>query len=285
MASYTFTLEDPDTVSGIAALNVMDAGEDGMPIVFIHGLGADHYEFIHQFRYFSAGRRCVAFDQRGFGRSPATPNMGIERSVADLETLADDMGLDRFVLLGHSLGSMVAFEYTHRHPDRVEKLVIASGSPSLRESRVTYAGLKLIPVIGPFMEDRQRSTFSNVFGFNFGTFGMRTSPDVLRYYFKESPYAFSDKFFQSVLVYMHDLAAFDFRPRLNQLSCPTLVTHGLLDMSINALPSLLAARKIPNVQIRVFPTCGHSPNIEAPAEFNTVLDNFIGLAEGAGDDN
>jgi len=280
MSSYTFTVEDPETVSGMAALHVRDEGEGDPPIVFVHGLGADHYEFIHQIRFFSVRHRCIAFDQRGHGRSPSTPNRGIARSVKDLGALVDDLGIERFILLGHSLGTMVAFEYTAANPERVEKLIIASGSPAIRESTVSYIGLTLMPRFGQYLNDKRRKSLSSIIGFNVGTFGLRTSPDVLRYYFEESPYAFSDKFFQSILRYMEDIAEFDFRPRLGEISCPTLVTHGAMDLGIYALPTLLAVRKIPGVKIRVFPTCGHSPNIEAPAEFNTVVDRFIGPPAG-----
>lgn len=277
MPATTFTVSDPETVSGLAALFVLEEGRgEKLPIVFVHGLGADHYEFMHQMRYFSDRHRCVAFDLRGHGRSPATFNMGIPRSTMDLEALMDHLGLDRFILMGHSLGTMIALEYTAAHPDRVEKLILASGSPSLRESTFTYIGLKLLPVVGRLLEDKQRKILSQIVGMNIGTFGLRTSPDVLRYYFEENNFAFSDKFFAAVAQYMQDLTAFDFRPKLKQIKCPTLVTHGMLDLGIYALPTLLAFRNIPNVTTRVFPTCGHSPNVEAPGEFNSVVDEFIG---------
>ncbi|MFC1474926.1 alpha/beta fold hydrolase [bacterium] len=276
MPATTFTVHDPETVSGLAALFVMDEGpRDATPIVFVHGLGADHYEFIHQIRYFSDKFRCIAFDHRGFGKSPATANMGITRSISDLEALVDHLELDSFILLGHSLGTMVSFEYAADHPDRVEKLIIASGSPAISESLVTYVGLKLMPRLGHLMSDKARKKISSFVGFNIGAFGMRASQDVLRYYFQENHFAFSDKFFKAVIRYMEDIAAFDFRDRLPDIACPTLVTHGALDLGIYALPTLLAVRSIPDARIRVFPTCGHSPNIEAPGEFNTVIEKFI----------
>lgn len=277
MPSRTLTVCDPETPSGIAAIHVVSKGAGGseIPIVFVHGMGADHYEFVHQVRYFSNKHHCVSFDQRGHGRSPSTFNMSIQRSTLDLEELVDQMELEKFVLVGHSMGSMVSFEYTAMHPERVEKLMIASGTPALRESLFSYIGLKLMSRSGKYLDDRQKRFVSSAFGFNIGTFGFRTSPDVLQYYFKDNPFAFSDKFFTAQARYMEEVASFDFRHRLKEIKCPTLVTHGALDVGIYALPTLLAVRGIPDVRIKIFPACGHSPNIEAPGEFNSILERFI----------
>lgn len=276
MSSSTLTVHDPETPSGMAAINYHRKGNGpDIPLVFVHGLGADHYEYVHQARYFSNKHLCVSFDQRGHGRSPSTFNMGIMRSTLDLAALVDHLELDKFVLIGHSMGSMVSFEYAAMHPQRVEKLMIASGSPAIQESLFTYLALKIVPKIGGYLDDKQKKFISAAFGLNIGTFGLRTSPDVLQYYFKDNPFAFSDKFFVAVAHYMESLAAFDFRPRLKEIKCPTLVTHGALDLGIYALPTLMSARQIPDVRFHIFPTCGHSPNIEAPAEFNNRLEKFI----------
>lgn len=276
MPSSTLTVCDPETPSGMAAIHVTQKGSgNGIPLVFVHGMGADHYEFVHQVRYFSDKHQCVSFDQRGHGRSPSTFNMSIQRSTLDLEALVDHLELEKFVLVGHSMGSMVSFEYTAMHPERVEKLMIASGSPALRESLFSYIGLKIMARTGKYLDDKQKKFVSSAFGFNIGTFGLRTSPDVLQYYFQDNPFAFSDKFFTAQARYMEEVATFDFRDRLKEIKCPTLVTHGALDIGIYALPTLMAVRGIPDVRIHIFPTCGHSPNIEAPGEFNSRLEQFI----------
>ncbi|MFA6449796.1 MAG: alpha/beta hydrolase [bacterium] len=275
LISRTVTAPDSELPSGAAGLHVVEKGSGSKAIMFIHGLGADHYEFIHQIRYFSNRYRCIAFDQRGFGRSPATHNMSIERSVWDTLALADHFGLDRFILMGHSLGTMVAFDFAARFGERLEKLIIVSGSPAIRESRGTYAGLRVLPNLEKLFDDRQRRFMGNAVAFNIGAFGLRTSPDVLRHYTREDPYVFSDKYFSTCMKYMKEIADFDCRSRLRRITVPTLVVHGALDLGIYASTALTAATRVPGAKLFIFPTCGHSPNIESPGNFNRVVEKFI----------
>jgi pimeloyl-ACP methyl ester carboxylesterase/DNA-binding CsgD family transcriptional regulator len=67
----------------------------------------------------------VRYDERGFGLSDREmADFSLERRLADLETLVDATGLDRFSVMGMSGGAPVALAYTHAHPDRVERLVL-----------------------------------------------------------------------------------------------------------------------------------------------------------------
>jgi pimeloyl-ACP methyl ester carboxylesterase len=70
----------------------------------------------------------IRYDDRGCGLSDREPGeLSLDRWVADLESVVDAAGLDRFALLGLSGGSMTAVAYTARHPERVERLVIYGG--------------------------------------------------------------------------------------------------------------------------------------------------------------
>jgi pimeloyl-ACP methyl ester carboxylesterase/DNA-binding CsgD family transcriptional regulator len=70
----------------------------------------------------------VRYDERGCGLSdPETKALSLDRWVADLETVVDAAGLDRFVLLGISQGAATAVAYAVRRPDRVDRLVLYGG--------------------------------------------------------------------------------------------------------------------------------------------------------------
>jgi len=275
LKSRMVRIPDGELPSGAAGVHVVEKGKGPDTIVFVHGLGADHYEFIHQMRYFGNRYRCIAFDHRGHGRSPSTPNMGIERSVWDLHEIVNSYGLDKFILMGHSLGTMVAFDYAARFGERIEKLIIVSGTPAIRESVVTYAGLRFLPKIGTVLNDKQRRLLGKLVAYNVGTFGFRTSPDVLRHFLGGDPYSFTEKYFSAILKYMADIADFDCRERLVRITAPTLIVHGALDLGIYAHTSLTSATKIRGAELYIFPACGHSPNIESPGNFNRVVEKFI----------
>ena len=70
----------------------------------------------------------IRYDERGCGLSDReTKELSLERWVADLETVVDAAGLDRFVLLGISQGAATAIGYAVRHPDRVDRVVLYGG--------------------------------------------------------------------------------------------------------------------------------------------------------------
>jgi pimeloyl-ACP methyl ester carboxylesterase/DNA-binding winged helix-turn-helix (wHTH) protein len=79
----------------------------------------------HWMEGLSRGRMFVRYDERGCGLSDHDPEeVSIEAFVRDLETVVDDLGLERFPLLGLSQGGPVAIEYARRHPERVTRLVL-----------------------------------------------------------------------------------------------------------------------------------------------------------------
>ena len=76
----------------------------------------------------AAGRRLVRYDERGTGLSDReVEDMSFEAMVGDLETVVDELGLERFALLGMSQGAAISIAYAVRHPERVTALVLCGG--------------------------------------------------------------------------------------------------------------------------------------------------------------
>jgi len=113
---------------------VFDAVEtgpgDGRPVLFLHGFPQTSFSWHHQLEALgSEGYRALAFDQRGYSpraRPPAVEDYRIAELVADVLAVADQWGLDRFDLVGHDWGAMVAWVVAARHPDRVRTLTAVS---------------------------------------------------------------------------------------------------------------------------------------------------------------
>ena len=110
-------------------LSVAEAGpEDGPLTVLLHGFPETWWSWRHQIGPLAAaGLRVVAPDQRGYGLSSRPEGIAayhLDRLADDVIGLADALGHDRFRLVGHDWGGLVAWWVAARHPDRLERLAI-----------------------------------------------------------------------------------------------------------------------------------------------------------------
>jgi pimeloyl-ACP methyl ester carboxylesterase len=119
-------------------LYVRDGGPgpepDGrLPVLLLHSLAGNGGQWALQLDHLRPHRRAVALDFRGHGESdPAEDgDYSIAGFAGDVAAVADQLGLRRFVLAGHSLGASVAIEYAARHPERVAGLLLADPNGDL----------------------------------------------------------------------------------------------------------------------------------------------------------
>jgi pimeloyl-ACP methyl ester carboxylesterase len=103
---------------------------DGRPVLFLHGFPQTSLSWRHQLEALGeAGYRALAFDQRGYSpkaRPPSVEDYRIGELVDDVLGVADHWGLDRFDLVGHDWGAMVAWVVAGRHPERLRTLTAVS---------------------------------------------------------------------------------------------------------------------------------------------------------------
>jgi pimeloyl-ACP methyl ester carboxylesterase len=107
--------------------------EDGdpanSPVILLHAMGPDGGDWDAVSERLAARHRVIAIHQRGFGRGPRTAEYSFELMRDDVLALADSLGLERFSLVGHSMGGSVAFLVTEAEPARVSRLVIEDTPP------------------------------------------------------------------------------------------------------------------------------------------------------------
>src|SRR5271154_4263932 len=117
-------------VNGIE-LHYAHAGT-GPLIVFLHGFPQFNYAFRAQLRVFGANHMAVAPDQRGYhlsSKPDGVHSYGIWPAVEDLRALVEHLGYDRFVLVGHDWGSLVAWAFALHHPNMLRALISLGGAP------------------------------------------------------------------------------------------------------------------------------------------------------------
>jgi pimeloyl-ACP methyl ester carboxylesterase len=146
---------------------------DGRAVLFLHGFPQTSFSWHHQLEAVAgAGYRGLAFDQRGYSpraRPAPVADYRIDELVGDVLAVADSWGLDRFDLVGHDWGAMVAWVVAGRHADRVRTLTAVS-VPHPRAFAAAFGGAGIGVGSGEGAEDgsgdddqRQRSSYIEVF--------------------------------------------------------------------------------------------------------------------------
>ena len=115
------------------SLAVRDRPGRGTPIFAIHGLTSNHTAWDPIADALGGRQRLVAYDLRGRGDSDKPPTgYHLAAHAADLRGLLDHYGIERAIVMGHSLGGHIAVRFATAHPERVAKLVLFDGGLDVR---------------------------------------------------------------------------------------------------------------------------------------------------------
>jgi len=125
-----------------------EAGQGNPPLLLVHGWCCDHTYFAPQAEYFSQTHRVISVDLRGHGASdkPAQ-DYTMDAYADDLAWLCQQLGVDKPVIVGHSMGGVIAFVMAARHPEQVAAVVAVDSPlvpPAALAGQITglVAGLK-----------------------------------------------------------------------------------------------------------------------------------------------
>jgi pimeloyl-ACP methyl ester carboxylesterase len=246
------------TIDGPAGqLHVNDGGGGpGVPALFVHSFAGSAAHWRAQLSHLRPHRRCVAMDLRGHGQSdaPADMDYGMPALAQDIAAVADELGLRRFVLVGHSMGGAAAAAYVGEQPGRVAGLVLA-GAPG-----------KSDPAQAQQVMAALRADYDKVAAGYWNSLFEGAQPAVhdmlegdMRHIQREPSLAMIEAIF-----------AFDPLPALRAYPGPKLIidtTHGDSDTALH--------RQLPEVTRKVVTGTSHWAQMDKPQEFNRLLDDFL----------
>ncbi len=242
----------------------------GDPLVLLHAFPLNGRMFEPQMEAFSGGRRVIAPDFPGFGRSPRTPAQPDVRYYAEaVGGLLDRLGLERVVLGGVSMGGYVAFGCLRLFPRRISGLVLADTRPEpdsdeVRENRKEMArrvAEEGVEVLVELQMERllARDTLEN---------NEEVVEEVRDMILESSP--------GGVVAALGALRERpDSTPLLEEIEVPTLVIGGEEDGISSPEVMGAMAEKIPDSRHVTLPRAGHLSNLDAPEGFNAALKEFL----------
>jgi 3-oxoadipate enol-lactonase len=249
----------------------MSAEKPNLPaVVFLHGVGGAARAWTPQMASFSAaGFAAVVLDLPGYGGRPPITTMDFDGLADDLETAIAQRRLQRPVLVGHSLGGMIAQTALRRRPDAYAAAVLCCTSPAFGnpsgEFQRKFVQDRLSPLdTGKTMADLAAGIIDAIVG---------PAPDPAGRALAVACMAAvpSDTYRAAVKC----LVGFDERGNLAHIRLPVLCLSGEHDR--NAPPQMMErmASKIPGARYVCLPDVGHLPNLEAPAWFDATVIDFL----------
>jgi 3-oxoadipate enol-lactonase len=240
------------------------------PIIFLHGIGAGARSFAPQIASFAAaGYQPVALDLMGYGAREPVEAMSFEALAEDIEFALGESGLERAVLVGHSMGGMVVQTMLRRRPDDYSAAVLSCTSPAFGnpagDFQKKFVTDRFEPLdTGYTMADVAPAAMRGMMGPNADPAGAAL--------FVEEYAKVPEATYRAAV---QCLVQFDERANLARIKVPVLCLAAELDR--NAPPVVLEkmAAKIPSARYACLPGLGHMPNLEAPQAFDVAIFNFL----------
>lgn len=259
------------------SLAVRTAGS-GAWVLFVHGVLVHGGSFDEVLRDLGGNFRCVVPDLPGFGRSdkrdPRGFDYGREALASCLVGLMDQLGAQRFHVVGHSMGGGVAATLAADHADRVERLVLID-SVGLPYSPPLKAKLLKVSKLGEFLLHRAYTwpIFYHYFRDEVYGGAGRFSEEAVRDYYMWFDTPSARRAALACLRKTMDVASLV--PKLSRISCPTFVLWGERDRIFKPGLGRKLQQRVPEGQWAMIAGSGHAPQEEFPQETARLVGDFL----------
>ncbi len=248
----------------------------GPPFLMVHGFTGAKEDFADHAPHFAEHVEVVVFDHRGHGASDGPDDVAaysLDRLAADTLAVADALGLDRFTLLGYSMGGMVARRLVLAHPERVDALVLLDTSPGppadidpdLADVAAQVALDQGMTVLREILDE------ADVLGTEADRRMRRERPGYVEFAARK----WADVRPAAYAALAHEITHQpDELARMREITCPTLVIVGEQDKSFLGAADAMS-RTIPDAQLVTIPDAGHVPQVENPDAYFAAVDAFL----------
>lgn len=260
-----------------APLNHVDHGSGTPALIFIHGFTCDATDWSAQLPDLSADFRCIALDLPGHGASPAPGEASIRTLSAAVNATLDALGLEDVVLIGHSMGCRIVSETYTQSPRRVRGVIYVDGS-------IVAAG-EPDAAVQAAQDMLARMTVQGFIDRLYQDFHVAATPQSVRDAVNAHRPAIDLDFAQRLWFDLVRWDATHAREKLGALAVPALVIQSTyLDAAMQraSLPPGGASpwtdavmRTARESRLSIIPGVGHFPQLEAPAQTNTAIRQFV----------
>ena len=241
-----------------------DSGGSGPPVLFSHGFLMDHTMFAAQVAALAGEFRCITWDERGFGQTPATGPFSYWDSADDALALLTYLGLEQATLAGMSQGGFLSLRAALRAPDRVRALVLID----------TQAGLEASEALPLYEGMNAEWTANGPAAVQDAIAGLILGPGI-------DPQPWFDKWAAAPretfnLPFRCLVDRDDITDRLSEIACPVIIFHGDRDESIPMEKAEVLRTSLPGCEaLVVVKGAPHAANMSHPDQVNGPLSDFL----------
>jgi pimeloyl-ACP methyl ester carboxylesterase len=224
---------------------------EGENVFFFHGLGGNIYNWAYQTKYFSETHNVLSLELPGHGRSSGKGGSTIEYYTDLIRQFFDIMELETVVIVGHSMGGVVALDFAFKYPGRLKALALVAAA-----AKFDIPTQKLME-----LKDDMESIFGSL------EKAKEKMKDI------DERLVTND-----MMVLLGDVMAirkYDGTSHLSELKMPILIVGGEDDILAPVAYSEQLHASIKNSELKIIHNAGHMVMVEAYQEFNTVLEEFL----------
>jgi 3-oxoadipate enol-lactonase len=253
----------PSVTVNNVKLNYIEQSAGDETVVFVHGMGGAVGNWRGVLKQLPKEYHAFALDLRGHGQSDKPGSYQLTQFVEDIYAFSRELGIGRFIYVGHSMGGKIGYQFAADHQDVLKALVLACPSP---------VGVMLPPDQITAMADQVKTAF--------------VSPDTLRGFLELATNLHNEEVLNEVVsdamlvgpdVVSEEFVSYvsaDLVPQLEDIKVPTLIVAGAKD-TIPLDLQRLAANGIKGCRFEVFEDNGHFLPQESPQKFVDLLTSFI----------
>jgi len=240
--------------------------ESLIPIIFLHGFTLDHRQWNKQAEYFGQTRRVLCIDAMGHGKSDA-PESGYSRAdrVEHLRAFVEALGINRFHLVGLSMGGTTAIGYALRYSKQLESMTLVSTAAA------GWSGSNKVSLVDRLAREKGLEA------------ARRKWKQITLLYYKEKHLEIKQLMEEMVdghsgAVWLDPMRGkypreYDLE-KVHEITVPTQIIVGELDRIFVPLAHTLN-RQIAESRLLVYENTGHMVNMEQPDRFNADLSEFL----------
>ncbi|HEU5283576.1 MAG TPA: alpha/beta fold hydrolase [Burkholderiales bacterium] len=260
-------------MSAVAVPAFVSRGDGETALVLLHGVGGGKSFWAPQLDALArAHARIVAWDMPGYGDSATLAPYTFDALARSLGRLLDRIAARRVVLVGHSMGGMVALEAMALFPERIAGLVLSATSPAFGKPDGEWQQAFLRQRLEPLDQGKSMAHIAPAL-----VRGM-VAPQADSAAVQRAVEVMSAVPAETYRAALHALVSFDRRALLPSIAVPTLALAGEADGV--APPAVLEkmAGKIPGARYHCIARAGHLLSLEQPGAFTEAVLRFVRTA-------